>query len=134
MFVPILCVESEEDALCPRSCPTDYLAGLARALERGPRVGLLTPCKLFGRDTPRYGEPAVWVRHVVSHYLSLAPQTSLFAAVQGWDITAEERAVQVAQAQAGGAQGIMILESAIDQSWRPVLPPPGYFPRYAPEK
>lgn len=134
MFVPILCVECDPGAPCPRSCPMDYLAGLARALERGSRVGLLTPCKLFGRESPLYGEPAAWVRRVVSHYLSLAPQTSLFAAVQGWDVMAEERAAQIAQAQAGGAQGILILESAIDQSWRPVPPPPGYFPVYPPEK
>jgi hypothetical protein len=128
MFVPILCVEREDGAPCPRSCAPDYLAGLARALERGSRVGLLTPFKLFGRDTPRYGEPAAWVRRVVFHYLSLAPKTSLLAVVQGWDVTAQERDAQIAQAQSGGAQGVLILESAIDQSWRPVAPPPGYQP------
>jgi hypothetical protein len=150
LFVPVVCseceigvsiggVESPDSELgtcrgipCSRPCALDYFPGLARALENQSRVGLLTPCKLFGRDTPLYGEPAAWVRGVVSHYLSLAPKTNLFAVIQGWEVTGEERAAQISQAQAGGAQGVMILESAIDQSWKPISPPPGYTPNIPP--
>lgn len=134
-------VESPDEMLgmcrgipCSRPCALVYYPGLARALERQPRVGLLTPYKLFGRDVPLYGGTAAWVRAAVERHLSLAPKTSLFAVTQGWGVSPAERTAQIEQARAGGAEGILVLETPIDQSWKPVEPPPGYRPIIPPVK
>lgn len=116
---------------CSRPCALVYWPGLVRSLaaQGGPeRVGLLTPYKLFDRDTPLYGETAAWVGASVAHYREYDPAANLFAVVQGWEVTSDELADQIEQAAANGVAGTLVLEEPLEQSWWPVEPPEGYIP------
>jgi hypothetical protein len=121
---------------CSRPCALVYWPGLVRSLaaERGrpSAVGLLTPYRLFDRDTPLYGGTAAWVGASAAHYREYDPNASLIAVVQGWDVTQDELAAQKEQAIRNGAAGLLVLEEPLEQSWWPVAPPADYVPSIPP--
>ncbi len=152
--VPILCGECEigitmgaafspdtelgncRGILCSSVCSLHYWPAMVRAFspERdGPAsVGMLTPYRLFDRDLPLYGPPAAWIQASLAHYHACEPTARLTAVIQGWNVTAEEIEAQTAQAIAGAADGLLILEEPLDQSYRPLPLPPGYVPAVPP--
>lgn len=121
---------------CSNVCSLHYWPAMVRAFapERGgpSAVGLLTPYKLFGRDLSLYGSTAAWVQASLTHYHSCEPTARLTAVIQGWEVTAEELEAQTAQAVAGHADGLLILEEPLDQSYHPLPLPPGYVPAVPP--
>lgn len=93
-----------------------------------PRIALLLPYESFGRDLPRYGAKAGWVRFAIDHLRArpvapprtpIAPR-ALVAVLQGWG-GAAPASVQCAQAAAAGVSHTLIAHHPIDQSWEPRL-------------
>jgi len=121
---------------CSNVCSLHYWPAMVRAFaprRGGPSaVGLLTPYKLFGRALSLYGSTAAWVQASLTHYHSCEPTARLTAVIQGWDVTAEELEAQAAQAIAGHADGLLILEELLEQSYHPIPLPPGYVPAVPP--
>lgn len=117
---------------CSRPCALVYWPGLVRSLATangGPnQVGLLTPYRLFDRDTPLYGATGAWVGASVAHYREYDPEAKIVAVVQGWEVTPGEHAEQIEQAARGGATAILTLEEPLEQSWWPVPLPENYVP------
>ena len=148
--IPILCGECElevqiaeayspDDALgncrgipCAGVCAHSYWPAMVRAFanaEGGPKqVGLLTPYKLMGRDSPIYGGTAAWTGGLVSYYRTFDPNANLIAVVQGWDVNEAELEAQKTVAAKAGAAGVLVLETPLNQSWEPQRPPEGYAP------
>ena len=99
------------------------------ALRAGaPRTALLLPYVAFGRDLPRYGTTAGWVRFAIDHLrqrmrtrhqLEIAPE-SLLVVLQGWGDAAPVE-VQRAQAEAALVTRTLVSHDPIDQSWSPRL-------------
>ena len=153
-LIPILCGECElgvqigevfspDDLLggcrgipCAGVCAHSYWPGMVRAFaqtEGGPEtIGLLTPYKLFGRDSPIYGESAGWVAGLTQHYLEFDSAAHIIAVVQGWDVTEAQIEAQIGMAKKGGATGTLVIETKLDQSWEPAHPPADYVPTVPP--
>ncbi len=137
--IPVWVTECEEadtvadGACCGVGC---YTGACWREFDRqwqalqevAPRIALLLPYEAFGRDLPRYGTKAGWVRFAIDHLRArsqarypreIAPG-ALMAVLQGWGDTVSP-SVQRAQAVAAGVRGTLVAHAAIDQSWRPLL-------------
>jgi hypothetical protein len=136
--VPVWTTECEEhdvakDALCAGVgcykgiCWKAYTRQLTPLADESPLVGVLGLYKSFGQDTPFYKQTAGWVRTAVRGFQLMPPQHGgraiepqrLLMVVQGFDVTADELAAQMRQAEEAGAAGIVVAYAKIDQSWQP---------------
>jgi len=94
----------------------------------GGRTALLLPYVAFGRDLPRYRDPAGWVAFAIEHLRTRmhdrhrveVPPESLLAVLQGWGAAAPV-AVQRARAAEAGVTRTLLAQDPIDQSWSPRL-------------
>lgn len=107
---------------CWRAFDQQWLALRAAA----PTVAVLLPYLEFGRDLPRFGEPGGWVTFAIRHLRERStpptPGASLVAVLQGYgDVASIARQRQLA-ADAGVTQ-TLVLRSALDETWRPVVRP-----------
>ncbi len=136
--VPVWTTECEEhdvakDALCAGVgcykgiCWKAYTRQLMPLADEAPLVGVLGLYKSFGQNTPYYKEPAGWVRAAVSGFQRMPGQHGgraieperLLMVVQGFDVSADELAAPIRQAEEAGAAGIVVAYAKIDQSWQP---------------
>jgi hypothetical protein len=112
---------------------TEQLMPLSR---QSRTIGVLAPYRAFGRDDPRYGPTAGWVRHALASFAELPPERKgeavpadrLLPVLQGWDVTAAQREAQVRRAREAGARGYVMAEMKIEQGWQPRMvrvPGPG---------
>lgn len=108
-------------------CWKEWTRQLMPLSERSPSLALLLPFQLFERDLPVYGDRAGWLREVVELMAvqprrhggqAIAPRR-LIAVLQGWDVTQREVMAQIAQAQAAGVGGLIVVRHPIEQSWEP---------------
>lgn len=134
--VPVWVTECEEadgaadGACCGVGC---YHGACWRAFDRqwaalrraAPNTALLLPHRAFGRDLPRFEEPAGWVGFAIRHLRQRAAgkgqpiaAESLVAVLQGYGDVAPVEAQRRLAALAGVAT-TLVLRSPIDQSWRP---------------
>lgn len=92
-------------------------------------LGAFVPYRELGRDLPRYGPTAGWVRHALRSFAEMPPKrggqpvptSDLIAVLQGWDVTPEQRDAQIAQAKDAGSAGYLLSLVKIEQSWEPRL-------------
>ena len=136
--VPVWTTECEEhdvakDALCAGVgcykgiCWKAYTHQLGPLADEAPLIGVLGLYKQFGQDTAAYKQQAGWVQQAIRGFAEMPPKHGgraiepqrLMMVVQGFDITADELAAQIRQAENAGAAGILVAYAAIDQSWRP---------------
>ena len=111
------------DGICWRAY-TRQLMPLARQC---PQIGVLLPYRAMGRDLPIYGEPAGWIKHAIKTFQTMPPRhggkslpaSRLIAVVQGWDVTDEEVAQQLAVADQAEVAGVLVAFTAIEQDWQP---------------
>jgi hypothetical protein len=92
-----------------------------------PQVALLLPYRAFGRDLPRYGDDAGWVRFAIEHLRGRArergedlPGSDLIAVVQGWD-DADDVASSVVRAREAGVTQVLVARTPVEQGFAPVL-------------
>ncbi len=103
---------------------TEQLMPVARASRI---LAALLPYRAFGRDDPRYGPPAGWVRHALATFAQMPPRRKgeaipaerIVAVLQGWDVTSKERQAQIQRAREAGARGYVLAEMEIQQGWEP---------------
>lgn len=103
---------------------TEQLMPVAR---ESRTLGVLAPYRAFGRDEPRYGATAGWVRHALASFAEMPPKrkgeaipaSRLLAVLQGWDVTPEQREAQIQRAREAGARGYVMAEMKIEQGWEP---------------
>ncbi len=134
------CEAHDKDELCAGvgcytgRCWKDWTKQLMPLAEAAPTIGVLTTYKILQRDLPRYGSTAGWVGEALRSFQTMPPQRNgaavsagrLVAVVQGWDVSADELAAQVAHATRAGAAGMVIAREPIEQSWSPRrVPLPG---------
>ncbi len=92
-----------------------------------PRIGLACFYREFGRDLERYGDEAVWVRTAVQSLETMPPKRSgkaigsdrVIAVLQGWNVNESEIEQQKRMALESGAGGWLLVQTPIDQSWKP---------------
>jgi len=103
---------------------TEQLMPVAR---ESKTLGVLALYRAFGRDEPRYGPVAGWVRHALASFAEMPPKrkgeaipaSRLLAVLQGWDVTPEQREAQIRRAREAGALGYVMAEMKIEQGWEP---------------
>lgn len=108
-------------------CWKAYTAQLTPVARQSPLLGVLTPYRAFQRDLEIYGEPAGWIDHAVKSFESMPvrhggegiPPTRLLTVLQGWDVTDEQIAQQIAAVRRAGARGYLVAYAKIEQSWEP---------------
>jgi hypothetical protein len=108
---------------CGNPCGAIYYPGLVRALRGQACVGLLSLYRALGRALPLYGPEAAWCAAILDGYRQHNPSGPVVSLLQGWDVTPEQVAAQVEQAERGGADGHVIALLPIEQSWWPVAVP-----------
>lgn len=92
-------------------------------------LAVLAPYRALGRDDPRYGPPAGWVRHALATFAEMPPRRKgraipsgrLLPVLQGWDVTPDQRRAQIQRAREAGAAGYVLSEMQLDQGWEPRL-------------
>ncbi len=103
---------------------TKQLMPLARDCET---LAALLPYRAFGRDDPRYGPTAGWVKQALQSFVEMPPKRGgesvpvgrLIAVLQGWDQSAAERQAQIQRAEEAGAAGTVLSLMKIEQGWEP---------------
>jgi len=127
------CEEKDKEDLCggvgcfTGRCWQDWTHQLIPLTKEAAAIGVLATYKELQRDLQRYGAPAAWVGEAVRSFQQMPPRhggTSISAArlvavLQGWNVTSEELAAQVASATGAGVSGVMIARHPLDQSWSP---------------
>lgn len=111
------------------ACWFAYTEQLMPVARESANLGVLLTYRAFGRDLPRYGAPAGWVRHALASFSEMPPKrkgeaipaSRLIAVLQGWDVTPAQRQAQVERAREAGARGYVLSEIEIDQRWEPRL-------------
>jgi hypothetical protein len=137
-FIPIWTTECEaedkDDCCGGINCATgsgweSWTRQVNVLADRIPVLGVSCLYKLHDRDLARYGETAGWVKQAIGYFQSM-PTTKkghsiqpnrLVAVLQGWDVSEAEIAAQISQANAAQARGILVIDTPIDQSWKPVI-------------
>jgi hypothetical protein len=102
---------------------------LGPVADEAPLIGVLGLYKEFGQNTAAYKEPAGWIRQAIHGFALMPPKHGgraiepqrLMMVVQGFDVTADELAAQIRQAEDAGAAGILVAYAKIDQSWQPQM-------------
>ncbi len=110
-------------------CWSAYAEQLMPLASQSRTIGVLAPYVEFGRDDPRYGAAAGWVKHALDSFQDMPPQRGgkavtadrLVAILQGWDVSVEQIEAQRNQALAAGARGYVVAKTKIDQAWSPKL-------------
>ncbi len=111
-------------------CWKAYVKQLAPLAAGSNTLGALLLYKEFGQDVPHYKQRAGWIGHALAHGFAdqVAKQKSppikasrIVAVLQGWDVTEEELAAQMQQAQSAHAGGYIVTFAKIDQSWSPKI-------------
>lgn len=103
---------------------TEQLMPVAR---ESRTLGVLAPYRALGRDEPRYGPTAGWVRQAITFFAEMPPKrkgeaipaSRILAVLQGWDVTAEQRQAQIRRTREAVARGYVMAEMRIDQGWEP---------------
>jgi hypothetical protein len=103
---------------------TKQLMPLARECET---LAALLPYRAFGRNDPRYGPTAGWVKQALQSFVEMPPKRDgeslpvhrLIAVLQGWDVSAAERQAQIQRAEESGAAGYLLSLMKIEQGWEP---------------
>ena len=108
---------------CGNPCGAFYYPGLIRALSGQRCVGLLSFYREFGRDLPLYGGEAAWCAAILDGYRQQNAHGMVLSMLQGWNVTPAQIAAQVAQVDAGGADGYIVARMPVEQSWWPVAVP-----------
>ena len=109
------------------ACWYAYAEQLMPVARASRTLAALVPYRAFGRDDPRYGPKAGWVRHALATFAQMPPKRKgeaipaerIVAVLQGWDVTPEERQAQIQQAREAGARGYVLAEMEIPQGWEP---------------
>lgn len=109
------------------ACWKEFTQQLDAVAEVAETVGVACFYKEFDRDHKRYGDEAAWVKVAVDSFAEMpkirkgkgVPSSRLVAVLQGWEVTEDEIAAQVAQAASAGTQGWLIVKTPLDQSWTP---------------
>jgi hypothetical protein len=127
------CEEGEKDASCAGvacfqgACWRDYTAQLMPVAKECDTLAALCLYRALGRDQPRYGSEAGWIRQALASFPEMPPKRGgrsispqrVVAILQGWDVTPAQRQAQVRQCQAAGAKGYLMALTPIDQGWEP---------------
>jgi hypothetical protein len=103
---------------------TEQLMPLSRAVAR---LGVPAYYRALGRDQPRYGPAAGWVREAVAAFARMpplrkgagVPAERLITVLQGWDTSPAEQAAQIARTREAAAHGYVMAETALSQTWEP---------------
>ena len=119
------------------TCWYEYTKQLMPLASRCDTLAVLTPFLAFGRDDPRYGPRAGWVKEALASFAQMPPKRNgsaipadrLIAVLQGWEIGPEEIKAQVERADEAGAAGYIVSRMKIEQGWEPrivkAVPIPG---------
>ena len=127
------CEEHDKEELCAGvacfqgACWREWTAQLLPVAAEAETVGALLPYRAFQRDLPRYGPDAGWIKQALESFSVMparykaagVPVQRLVAVLQGWDVTPEQVAAQVAQADAAGAAGYVVSHMKLNQDWEP---------------
>ena len=127
------CEEHDQGELCAGigcfkgDCWREWTAQLMPVAAEAETVAALLPYRAFQRDVPLYGPEAGWIRHALQSFSTMparynaagVPAQRLVAVLQGWDVTPEQVAAQIAQAEAAGAAGYVVSHMKINQEWEP---------------
>ena len=127
------CEEHDQGELCAGigcfkgDCWREWTAQLRPVAAEAETVAALLPYRAFQRDLPLYGPEAGWIRHALQSFSTMparynaagVPAQRLVAVLQGWDVTPEQVAAQIAQAKAAGAAGYVVSHMKINQDWEP---------------
>ncbi len=129
------CEADDEDTICcgvacfKGKCWRDFTLQLDALAAESPLIGVACFYQAFERDLPRYGEPAGWVAFTIDSFSDMPQRRDgtgvtpdrLIAVLQGWNVSSEQVAAQIAQAKQVDAAGWLISLTPIEQSWEPVL-------------
>lgn len=127
------CEEHDKDELCAGVncfkgvCWREWTAQLMPVAAESDTVAALLPYREFQRDLPRYGTEAGWIKEALESFSTMparykatgVPAQRLVAVLQGWDVTPEQVAAQIAQAKAAGAAGYVVSQMKLNQDWEP---------------
>ena len=113
------------DGICWKAY-TRQLAPLAATCRR---LGVLTPYRLFERDTDHYGRPAGWIAHAVDSFVTMPRKHGqegvspdrLITILQGWDVDQTALQEQIDVAVDTGVAGYVVAFTPIEQSWQPKI-------------
>src|SRR5439155_8973266 len=103
------CEEQEKDAACAGvacfqgACWREYTAQLMPVARECDTLAALCLYRAFGRDLPRYGGEAGWVRQALLSFPEMPPKRGgqaiapgrVVAILQGWDATDAQRQAQI---------------------------------------
>lgn len=129
------CEEHDKDELCAGVncfqgvCWREWTAQLMPVAAEAEVVAALLPYRAFQRDLPRYGAEAGWIKTALQSFSTMptrykatgVPAERLVAVLQGWDVTPEQVAAQIAQAKAARAAGYVVSQMKLNQDWEPRL-------------
>ncbi|MCA9177504.1 MAG: hypothetical protein KDB14_23625 [Planctomycetales bacterium] len=110
-------------------CWKAYTKQLTPVAEQCETLGVLLPYRDWGRDLPRYGEPAGWIESAVTsfavmparHQAEPVSASRLIAVVQGWDVTETQLNQQLEAARRSGVSGVLVCFAKVEQAWQPRL-------------
>ncbi|MEO8494270.1 MAG: hypothetical protein ABI614_04315 [Planctomycetota bacterium] len=138
--IPVWTTECEEhdgvkDGLCAGVgcfkgiCWKAYTQQLMPVAAQCQTLGVLLPYQAFQRDLPMYGDEAGWITHAVKSFQTMPAVQSgkpiaaarLIAVLQGWDVTAEQVALQIVAANNAGVAGYLVAYASIEQDWQPKI-------------
>lgn len=127
------CEEHDKEELCAGvncfqgACWREWTAQLTPLAAEAETIAALLPYRAFQRDLPRYGTEAGWIKEALEAFSAMpsrdkakgVPPHRLVAVLQGWDVTPEQVAAQIAQAKAAGAAGYVVSRMKLNQDWEP---------------
>lgn len=127
------CEEHDRHGLCAGvgcfrgNCWEEWTAQLNPMVAESDTIGVLLLYRVFERDLAVYQKPAGWISSALGFFQQMPlryqpeglPARRLLAVLQGWDVTPEQIESQITRATEGGAKGVLIAFTPIDQSWSP---------------
>ena len=127
------CEELDKETLCAGvncfkgTCWREFTAQLQAVAETSETIAALLPFKAFLRDLAEYGPTAGWIGQALESFSKMpmryasngVPANRLVAVLQGWDVTSEQIAGQLDQAQKASAAGVLVAFVPIEQGWEP---------------
>jgi hypothetical protein len=131
------CEEEEKEAACAGvacfqgACWREYTAQLMPVAQECDTLAALCLYRAFGRDLPRYGSEAGWVRQALVSFSempakrggqAISPEKTV-AILQGWDATETQREAQLRQCRLAGVRSSVVALTPIDQRWEPRIVP-----------
>jgi len=127
------CEELDKQTLCAGvncfkgTCWREFTAQVQAVAETSETIAALLPYKSFKRDLAEYGPTAGWISQALESFSRMpmryasngVPASRLIAVLQGWEVTSQQIAAQLDQAQKAGAAGGLVSFVLIEQSWAP---------------